>query len=666
MKKLLLLITLFLSTFTFGQLVINELDVDNPGTDNKEFIELKSATPNFSLNGYILVFFNGTGTAAGNGKSSYKVIDLNGYSTDLNGIISIGNVSVTPAPTVTFANTSLQNGPDGVGLYQAAASSFPTNTQAIATGLIDSLCYGLTASTPTAALNTAFGTTVCVIDNQSSYTTSKSIQRSATGTYTVAVPNPGVPNDGSGVGLNYLTTTTNLTTDLVTNLPTVTEGQSIIFTFTTTTAVTTSPLVINFTLANGSFTTSDYSGTLTATIPVGSTSVTKVVPIINDGINDGDEEAQFTMSAVASGYTINNNNITIRVNNINFVVLPFGTPANPTFGQVANTKPVNYYASIEGLSGAALKLGLQNIIANPAVIHGQNYGDVYDILKVADQNPANSNQVWLIYTEEGRSKLDEEGTTGSFGKYNREHIYCQSRGGFSGATSSTPNGINNWDPAGPDIIATGHADAHHIRAVDAGENSSRNDRNYGVDYNGPTGSTSNAWKGDVARALFYMGVRYNGLNVENGNPSGTPDGHIGDLATLLTWNTLDPADDFEMNRNNYIYTWQINRNPFIDYPDLATYIYGVNYGQPWHAPVLGTTTVEELKVGVFPNPARDFVSTYGIMEDTAIEIYDMTGAKVFTTITNQDIRIPLQFASGIYMMKLSSDNKMVTKKIVVN
>lgn len=666
MKKIYLLFTFFLSVNTFSQVIINEIDPNTAGTDSLEFVEIKSATPNFSLNGFVLVFFN----ASSGSNVRYTVYDLSGITTNINGIATLGDSQVTPVPNRYFANDNIiQNGPDSVGLYTGVAANYPANFVASTTNLVDAVFYSTSNTTISSTLLNQLGLTTHINENENGLKDTQSIQRKIDGTWEVKTPTPGMPNDGSGTPLNYVTTTTNLTTDPVTTLPTVTEGQSITFTFTTTTAVTTTPLVINFTLANGSFTSSDYSGTLTATIPLGQTSITKVVPITNDGINEGDEEAQFTITSLASGYTINNNNIIIRVNDINYTVLPFGTPANPTFGQVVNTMPTNYYSSIEGLSGAALKLGLQNIIANPTVVHGQNYGDVYDILKIADQNPVNSNQVWLIYTEEGRSKLDEQGVTGSVGKYNREHIYCQSRGGFADATSSTPNGINNWDPAGPDILATGHADAHHIRAVDANENSSRNNSNYGpLDYNGPAGSTSNAWKGDVARALFYMGVRYNGLNIDNGYPVDTTTsyGHIGDLATLLNWNTLDPADDFEMNRNNYIYTWQVNRNPFIDYPTLATYIYGVNYGQPWHAPVMGTTAFEELKVAVFPNPATDFVATYGIVDDTNIKIYDMTGSKVFETNTYQDIKIPLQFATGIYMMKLSSDNKMVTKKLIVN
>jgi hypothetical protein len=668
MKKLLPLFTILFSVIANSQVVINEVDVANASTDTMEFVEFKSATPNYSLNGLVLVLFNG----AGGTTVSYKAYDLSGITTNINGIATIGGSQVVPLPNRTMANATdnIQNGPDAIGLYTGTAANYPTGFVATTTNLVGAIFYTTGTAAANAAITStqlsALGLTVSINENANSLANTQSIQRKNDGTYEVKVPTPGVPNDGSGTPLNYITTTTNLTTDSVTNLPTVTEGQSITFTFTTTTAVTTSPLVINFSLDNGSFNANDYSGTLSATIPVGSTTITKTVPILDDGVNEGDEEAQFTISTISSGYVVNNNNIVIRVNNINYTVLPFGTPSNPTHGLVSSTAPAGYYNSIEGLSGVALKQGLQDIIANPSIVRAHNYGDAYDIIRVADQNPANSNQVWLIYTEEGRSKLDEQSGNSIVGKYNREHIFCQSRGGFSDGTSGTADGINVWLPTSANDIMAGHADAHHIRAVDGQENSSRNDRNYGVDYNGPSGSTNNGWKGDVARALFYMGVRYNNLNIVNGNPLTTPDGFIGDLTTLLSWNTLDTADDFEMNRNNYIYTWQVNRNPFIDYPTLVDYVYGTNYGQPWHAPVMATTNFDNLKIAVYPNPAKDYVNTYGIVDDTNIEIYDMTGSKVFETNTYQDIKIPLQFASGIYMMKLSSDNKMVTKKLIVN
>ena len=655
MIKTALFALIFLCSFgSYGQVVINELDADTPSSDILEFIELKSTIPNFPLDGYVLVFFNG-GSSPYSGTLSYFTLDLDGLKTDANGIILIGNQTVSPTPALTFGTQSIQNGPDAVGLYLGNATDFPTNTASTTTGLIDALAYSNSATTKPTALMTVFGITLCTNENQTLDAASKSIQRKTDGTYEVKTPTPGVNNDGSGIIFNYVTTTTNLTT--------ITEGQNLIVTSTTSQAVTTNPLVLNFTLNNGSFNSSDFSGTLSITIPVGSSTASRTIQILNDGVNEGDEELKIQLTAPSVEYNLNNNSIIIRVNDINFTTLLFGTPANPTYGKVASTVPQGYYASIEGLSGAALKQGLQNIIANPNVVHAHVYGDVYDILKKADQNPENSNQVWLIYTEQPRSKIDYQTGNSIVGKWNREHIYCQSRGGFADATSGTPAGINVWSPAGPDIITTGHSDAHHIRAVDGQENSSRNNRNYGVDYNGPTGNPG-TWKGDVARSLFYMAIRYNALSLVNGDPTDTTTGQIGDLATLLNWNHEDKADDFEMNRNNYIYTWQLNRNPFIDYPNLADYIWGANAGQQWFS-TLSTNKFLDSKVVIYPNPAKDYIIISGINNQSTIEIYTISGAKLFSNSFIGETRLNINLVPGLYLAKIVSDDKTVTRKIII-
>lgn len=74
------------------------------------------------------------------------------------------------------------------------------------------------------------------------------------------------------------------------------------------------------------------------------------------------------------------------------------------------------------------------------------------------------------------------------------------------------------------------------------------------------------------------------------------------LATLLNWHKNDPPDDFEMNRNNVVYSWQNNRNPFIDMPDLAN-IYGENkIGETWQNP--SKTAEDKLdNFRIYPNPA---------------------------------------------------------------
>ena len=538
MKKRYLLIFILISfwNFNYSQVFINELDADTLSTDTKEFIELKSNIPNFSLNSYVIVFFNGT--SSGTGNLSYYAIDLDGYSTDGNGIILLGNPLVSPTPTNIIPNATIQNGPDAVAIYLGDASDWPINTVANTTNLIDSFAYSNSNAIQATALMSIFGLTVSVNETQNSNPGTESMQRKVDGTFEVKAPTPGLNNDGSGIVFNYLSFTTNNTL--------VTEGQNLIINFTTSQPVSGSPLVINFNLNNGNFNSADFSGNLTLSIPVGSSSGSVTIALLNDGNNEGDEELKIVVGTIPSQYSLNNNFKIIRINDINYAVLPFGSPAIPTYGTVFNTKPIGYYDSLNGLSGSALKQELQNIIANPTIVQGQNYGDVYDILNEADQNPENSNEVWLIYTESPRSKIDKQTGNSIVGKWNREHIYCQSRGGFTDATSNFADGINIWETAGPSIIATGHGDAHHIRAVDGQENSSRNNRNYGVDYNGPAGSTANSWKGDVARALFYMAVRYNGLNVVNGNPPETPDGFIGDLATLLNWNNRSEEHTSEL------------------------------------------------------------------------------------------------------------------------
>ena len=174
-----------------------------------------------------------------------------------------------------------------------------------------------------------------------------------------------------------------------------------------------------------------------------------------------------------------------------------------------------------------------------------------------------------------------------------------------------------------------------------------------------------SWHGDVARALFYMAVRYNGLNVINGNPSDAIVGQIGDLATLLSWNTSDLSDDFEMNRNNIVYTWQMNRNPFIDYPSLADYIWGNHLGDVWFS-TLSSQNESELKVSIFPNPTKNYITISGIKTDGLLEIYSLSGSKLYENNFSGDTQISLNLASGIYLAKISSENNSIVKKLIIN
>ena len=651
--KILSTLFLFFGFISSAQVVINEIDADNPGSDIYEFVELKSSTPNFPLDGYVLVFFNDSNS------SSYYTFDLDGFVTDINGIIHFGNVAVSPAAVGIIPNNKIQNGPDVVALYLGNGSDFPyttsTGTLATLTNLIDAVAYSNSSSSAPSNLMSILNLTVSTADVETTSSISKSVQRKNDGTYEVKAPTPGVNNDGSGVVLNYVSVSTSQTS--------YNEGESFNIIFTTSQVVTGSNLNISFILNNGNFDTDDFSGIVNVTIPVGQTTSQTSITLFDDSFDEGDEEMLINVQALPLGYVSNNNNITIRIYDNDYIVQAYGTPLNPTFGLVTPTIPIGYYDSLEGLSGNALKQAVQDIIANPAVVRAHNYGDIEFILKEADKNPLNSNQVWQMYVESPKPILDYQTGSSNIGVWNREHIFPQSRGGFSGGTSSTADGIGVWLPTNADDILSGHADAHHLRAEDGAENSTRSNRDYGSDYNGPIGSQG-SWNGDVSRALFYMAVRYNGLNLVNGNPSDAIVGQIGDLATLLTWNTTDPRDDFEMNRNNYIYTWQMNRNPFIDYPNLADYIFGANFGQQWFS-TLSTQNPIENRVAVYPNPASEYLIVSGLEGSSKVEIYTITGQLVKSQDFDNEIQINLDLHVGMYLVKVTNGSQSTTKKIIV-
>ena len=616
MKNLLVLVSLlFFSQMSIGQIVINELDCDTPSIDDKEFVELKSDIPNFSLNGYVVVFFNGS---ASGGNKSYLAIDLDGYSTDVNGLLLIGSTSVSPFPQLIIAPNLIQNGPDAVAVYEASDTDFPDGTLATQTNLINALAYE-TGSAEAPTLWALLGLTGQEIEGPDNNT--NSIQLNNDGiTYTVTTPTPRQLNDGSGIVLNGVLISIDQTQ--------YNEGDVFDITFTTETIVT-EDLDLSFSLNNGGFNTSDFTGSTSVTIPNGSNTISTTITLVDDTDDEGDEVMEITLSALPTEYFALNNDIEVRIVDNDFVVAPWGIPTSPTYGVVQSTQSTGYYDSLDGLADVNLRQALQDIIADPNTVRAQTYADVVDILKEADQNPANSNQVWLVYTEQGRAKLDYQTTSNNFGTWNREHTFPRSLGGYDSIDlDDIPDGINTYWTTEADSLRHANSDAHGLRAADGPENSSRGNQHYG-EYDGPAGN-SGSFKGDVARSVLYLAVRYNGLEVVD-DPAPDPYvvGQLGDLATLLDWHRNDPPDDFEMNRNNVVYDWQFNRNPFIDQPDLVEYIWGTNVGDTWSQP-LGIDDVNSLDVQVYPNPASDKIYLKGILGEVKVALFLVDGRQVLT------------------------------------
>ena len=231
------------------------------------------------------------------------------------------------------------------------------------------------------------------------------------------------------------------------------------------------------------------------------------------------------------------------------------------------TVPVeDYYRTVAEKTGNSLKTELHNIIDHHTEL---SYSAVWEALKKTDEDPANANNVILLYT--GRSQAKST-NGGGVDDWNREHVWAKSHGDFGTAM-------------GPGT------DLHHLRPTDVSVNSTRGNLDFdngGTEHSEALGNyfDSDSWeprdevKGDVARMLFYMAVRYEGdvsdepdLELNNTVNNGTAPYH-GKLSVLLQWNAQDPVDDRERRRNDIIYSdYQHNRNPFIDHPEWVNEIW---------------------------------------------------------------------------------------------
>ena len=653
---LIFLFTFVFTSFLFSQVFINELDCDTPGSDDMEFVELLSSAPNFPLDGYVVVFFNGSVNGA---NTDYFAIDLDGYVTDINGLLLIGSSTVVPFPQLLISPNVIQNGADAVAIYKANDIDFElTSTAYVDNTLTDVLIYGTTDADATGLIDIfkAFNPDIVQI-NEGSANNTNSIQRFVDGTgkisYTATVPTPRQLNDGSGIILNGVL--------IKTDINQYDEGQSFDINITTE-KIVTEALTLNMTLNNGSFNGFDYNGNINLIIPAGQNSVKTTISIIDDAIDEGDENMRISITGLPPVFLAINNNLQIRIVDNDFKMAAFGTPIKPTYGIVKSTQPIGYYNSLNGKAGTTLYQAMQDIVANPDIVRVQTYNDVIDILKEADQNPENSNQVWLVYLEKGRSKLDFQEGSSNTGKWNREHTFPRSRGGFfSIAADETIDGKDIYWKTNADSLRHGNSDAHALRVVDGPENSKRGNQFYGQ-YNGPVG-TLGKFKGDVARSVFYMAIRYKALEIVKGFPEGMV-GKFGDLDTLLVWHRNDPPDDFEMNRNNVVYTWQYNRNPFIDHPELIEYYWGNKMGEIWQQPSY-TYDTPALSFDVYPNPTTNRLHLKGSFHLARVDVLSMDGRLLSSHQINNDSDIDLQVKPGSYIVKLSTENQSFSKKILV-
>ncbi len=314
-------------------------------------------------------------------------------------------------------------------------------------------------------------------------------------------------------------------------------------------------------------------------------------------------------------------------------------------------EPTTYYSAAEGLTGEPLKVALHEIIKGHTTI---DYGQLWNAFWSTD-NKGNG-VVWDMYSDIpggtppytfamgvdqcGSDHCSVEGMC-----YNREHSWPQSW--FK--KQSTPR-----------------TDLHHIFPTDCLVNYDRADNPYGEvrsgttyqngsrlgpcktpGYTGTVFEPIDEYKGDFARAFFYMSVRYYGEDSEWKTTDMTDKSVIKPwaMAMLLRWNKLDPVSPKEIDRNNVIYNdYQLNRNPFVDHPEFADKI--------WDP----TWSVSE--------ESEDVKATWMV-------VYDLTGRKLLqSAIDNENeatTKLENTLKHGCYLLMLMDGNRVVVRrKLLVN
>ncbi len=324
-----------------------------------------------------------------------------------------------------------------------------------------------------------------------------------------------------------------------------------------------------------------------------------------------------------------------------------------------------YYSSINfSQTGLPLRDDLASLITSTHT-NPLSYADVWNVLKAGDLDPTNSADVLLIYgyndgdgnpvTDRTRNKNNNGGSNG---EWNREHTFAKSQGN-------------------PDLGSVGPgSDAHNLRASDVQQNGNRSNKLFasGSGNAGNAGSNwypGDEWKGDVARIIMYRYLRY-GLQCRPyyacAGTTNSVDANMVDL--LLDWNAEDPVSTLEENRNDVIQGAQGNRNPFIDNPRIATYIWG---GTPAEDTWGGLETEDEVENDLFiypiPSDGQNVYisnSTYENIE--SISIYNSLGELVtyYPIEKSQNTPIHLQnLPKGLLFVNIDFQGEIITKKLLV-
>ncbi len=263
-----------------------------------------------------------------------------------------------------------------------------------------------------------------------------------------------------------------------------------------------------------------------------------------------------------------------------------------------------YYAQVNTSSPEQLRCSLHQTIKGHTIYpYSGGATNTWTILEIAQQDPNNPAKMIDVYRNRSYTIGSDRAGVGGGITYNREHTWPNSLGFANNSLAA-------------------YTDTHMLWLSDTAQNSSRGNKPYANCASGCSELTTEAnngvgggsgvypgnsnwvkspdgnagsfevWnhrKGEMARAMFYMAIRYEGIAAEAAHDGVIPDleltddrnkivitsntatkAYMGLLTDLLTWHLQDPPDAEEVARNNVIQSFQGNRNPFVDHPEWAT------------------------------------------------------------------------------------------------
>ncbi len=253
------------------------------------------------------------------------------------------------------------------------------------------------------------------------------------------------------------------------------------------------------------------------------------------------------------------------------------------FAQIPN----GYYNAANGKTGDELKVALHNIIKGHTTV---SYNNLWNAFWSTD-NKGNS-IVWDMYSDIpggtppyiyqlGEDQCGEYNSEGNC--YNREHSWPKS---WFGSQTTPECDLHHIFPT--DGFVNAQRSNFPFGEVQSASWTSRNGSKLGnckssLGYSGTVFEPIDAYKGDFARALMYMSVRYYSEDSNWGTSGMTNKSELlpWAIAMLMNWNEQDPVSQKEIDRNNAIYTdYQHNRNPFVDHPEYARMIWDENWQPP--------------------------------------------------------------------------------------